>query len=110
MLCRLFLASLLRFVVKSAIIWDTLKRGGVMEQRNETLAEVKEPVETEAKLDYDLHIKVPAEMRSILRDSAELAFKLGDIPKPDLVDLMNLFIGWGLQIQKQKWLDRVGYH
>jgi uncharacterized membrane protein YbjE (DUF340 family) len=26
-----------------------------------------------------------------------------------LVDLMNLFIGWGLQIQKQKWLDRVGY-
>ncbi|MBC8273574.1 MAG: hypothetical protein H8E40_01190 [Chloroflexi bacterium] len=69
-----------------------------------------EPVETsEAKPDYDLHIKVPAEMRSILRDSAELAFKLGDIPKPDLVDLMNLFIGWGLEIQKQKWLDRVGY-
>ena len=62
-----------------------------------------------AKPDYDLHIKVPAEMRSILRDSAELAFKLGDIPKPDLVDLMNLFIGWGLEIQKQKWLDRVGY-
>jgi len=68
-----------------------------------------EPVETEVKPDYDLHIKVPAEMRSILRDSAELAFKLGDIPKPDLVDLMNLFIGWGLEIQKQKWLDRVGY-
>ena len=63
----------------------------------------------EAKPDYDLHIKVPAEMRQILRDSAELAFKLGDIPKPDLVDLMNLFIGWGLEIQKQKWLDRVGY-
>ncbi|MBA7469160.1 hypothetical protein ES707_04426 [subsurface metagenome] len=63
----------------------------------------------EAKPDYDLHIKVPAEMREILKDSAELAYKLGDIPKPDLVDLMNLFIGWGLQIQKQKWLDRVGY-
>jgi len=69
-----------------------------------------EPVATsEAKPDYDLHIKVPAEMRQILRDSAELAFKLGDIPKPDLIDLMNLFIGWGLEIQKQKWLDRVGY-
>jgi len=69
-----------------------------------------EPTETpEAKPDYDLHIKVPAEMRQILKDSAELAFKLGDIAKPDLVDLMNLFIGWGLQIQKQKWLDRVGY-
>lgn len=68
------------------------------------------PVETpEAKPDYDLHIKVPGEMRQMLKDSAELAFKLGDIPKPDLVDLMNLFIGYGLQILKQKWLDRVGY-
>ena len=81
-----------------------------MVQQDETPTEVIEPVETsEAKPDYDLHIKVPAEMRSILKDSAELAFKLGDIPKPDLVDLMNLFIAWGLEIQKQKWLDRVGY-
>ena len=80
-----------------------------MVQQDETPPEVIEPVESEAKPDYDLHIKVPAEMRSTLRDSAELAFKLGDITKPDLVDLMNLFIGWGLQIQKQKWLDRVGY-
>jgi len=72
--------------------------------------EVIEPVEkSEVKPDYDLHIKVPAEMRQILRDSAELAFKLGDITKPDLVDLMNLFIDYGMQIQKQKWLDRVGY-
>ena len=70
-----------------------------------------EPVETAeaAQPDYDLHIKVPAEMRQILKDSAELAFKLGDIPKPGLVDLMNLFIGWGLHILKQKWLDRTGY-
>lgn len=80
-----------------------------MVQGSETpTPEVKEP-ETEAKPDYDLHIKVPAEMRQMLKDSAELAFKLGDIPKPDLVDLMNLFIGWGLHIQKEKWLDRVGY-
>jgi len=27
----------------------------------------------------------------------------------DLIDLMNLFIGWGLTIQKKKWLDRIGY-
>ena len=81
-----------------------------MVQENKTpTPEVIEPVETEAKPDYDLHIKVPAEMRQVLKDSAELAFKLGDIPKPDLVDLMNLFIGWGLQIQKGKWLDRAGY-
>ena len=30
---------------------------------------------------------------------------MGDIPKLDLVDLINLFIGWGLSIQK-KWLNR----
>lgn len=64
----------------------------------------------EPKPDYDLHIKVPAEMRSVLKDAAQLAHKMGDIPKPELVDLMNLFIGWGLTIQKKKWLDRVGYH
>ena len=64
----------------------------------------------EPKPDYDLHIKVPAEMRPVLRDAAHLAHKMGDIPKPELVDLMNLFIGWGLTIQKKKWLDRVGYH
>ena len=80
-----------------------------MVQGNETPTPEVEPVETEAKPDYDLHIKVPAEMRQVLKTSAELAFKLGDIPKPDLVDLMNLFIGWGLQIQKGKWLERTGY-
>ena len=84
-----------------------------MEQEVEEItAEPPEPAPEpapEIKPDYDLHIKVPAEMRSILRDSAELAYKMGDIPKPDLVNLMNLFIGWGLAIQKKKWLDRVGY-
>ena len=63
----------------------------------------------EARQEYDLHIKVPAEMRQKLKDCAELACKMGDIPKPDLVDLMNLFISWGMAIQKKKWLDRVGY-
>ena len=63
----------------------------------------------ETKPDYDLHIKVPTEMRQTLRDCAELAYRMGDIPKPDLVDLMNLFISWGMSIQKKKWLDRVGY-
>ena len=63
----------------------------------------------EARSEYDLHIKVPADMRQKLKDCAELAYKMGDIPKPDLVDLMNLYIGWGMAIQKKKWLDRVGY-
>ncbi|MBU0846608.1 hypothetical protein KKH23_05410 [Patescibacteria group bacterium] len=58
---------------------------------------------------YDLHIKVPEEMRSVLKDAAELAFRMENIPKPDLVNLMNLFIGWGMTVLKQKWLDRSGY-
>jgi len=49
-------------------------------------------------------------MRPVLRDAAQLAHKMGDIPQPDLVDLMNLFIVWGLTIQKRKWLGRVDYH
>lgn len=68
----------------------------------------KETTSTEPAL-YDLHIQVPREMQSKLRDAAQLAFKLGDIPKPDLVNLLNLFIYWGLNVQKQKWLNKMGY-
>jgi len=48
-------------------------------------------------------------MQPALKQAAELAYEMGDIPKPDLVDLVNLYIGWGLSIQKKKWLDRMGY-
>lgn len=58
---------------------------------------------------YDLHIRLDKELQPVLKDAAELAYKMEDIPKPDLVDLMNLFIGWGLSIQKKKWPDRMGY-
>jgi hypothetical protein len=64
-------------------------------------------VVTEEK--YDLHIQLDKEMQPVLKESAALAYKMGDISKPDLVDLINLFIGWGLSIQKKKWLDRMGY-
>uniref|UniRef100_A0A6M3MDW4 Uncharacterized protein n=1 Tax=viral metagenome TaxID=1070528 RepID=A0A6M3MDW4_9ZZZZ len=63
----------------------------------------------EPAVEYDLHIKVPGEMRTLLKDAADLAFRMGDIPKAELVELMSLFIGWGLSIQKKKWLDRMGY-
>lgn len=67
-------------------------------------------VATEEKAgEYGLHIRLAKEMQPMLRDAAELAHKMGDIPKPDLVNLMNLFIGWGLSIQKKKWLDQMGY-
>ena len=68
------------------------------------------PVATkEARQEYDLHIKVAESMRQKLRDCTVLAFEMGDIPKPDLVDLMNLYIEWGMAIQKKKWMDRIGY-
>ena len=81
-----------------------------MEQEVEAM-EVEAAPETvpEARPEYDLHIKVPADMEKKLRDCAELAYKMGDIPKPKLVNLMNLFISWGMAIQKKKWLDRIGY-
>ena len=67
------------------------------------MEKVPEPrPQLEVKPDYDLHIKVQAEVRSALRDSAELAYKMVDILKPDLI---SLFTGWGLTIQKKKWLD-----
>ncbi|GAJ08867.1 unnamed protein product [marine sediment metagenome] len=82
----------------------------MVQEAEEVTVEPPSESTVESKQVYDLHIEVPAEMRPVLRDSAELAYKMGDIPKPNLVDLMNLFIGWGLTIQKKKWLDRVGYH
>lgn len=80
-------------------------------EKLETLEQASPDTETvvEAKPEYDLHIKVPADMRQTLKDAATLAFKMGDIPKPDLVNLMNLYIEWGMAVQKKKWLDRVGY-
>ena len=48
-------------------------------------------------------------MQPVLKGAAELAYETGDIAKPDLVDLINLFIGWGLSVQKKKWLDQMGY-
>jgi hypothetical protein len=37
------------------------------------------------------------------------ALLLGRYIQTDLVDLMNLFMGWNMSIRKNKWLDRVGY-
>jgi len=50
------------------------------------------------------------EIRIKLSDTAELAYRLGPIPKPEMVHLMSLSIGWGFAIQKKKWLDRMGYN
>ncbi|GAI89116.1 unnamed protein product [marine sediment metagenome] len=61
------------------------------------------------KGEYGLHIRLAREMQPVLKDAADLAYKMEDIPKADLVNLINLFIVWGLSIQKKKWLDRMGY-
>ena len=80
-----------------------------MEQRVEEVTRGEPAEEAQPRSEYDLHIKVPNEMRGTLKDAAELAYKMGSIPKPDLVDLMNLFITWGMTVLKKQWLDRVGY-
>ena len=57
---------------------------------------------------YELHIRIPDDMRTVLQTAAVLAHKMGDIPKPELISLMNLYIAQGLAIQKRKWLNRMG--
>jgi len=66
-------------------------------------------IAAEPRADYDLHIMLDRNMQPLLKDAAQLACLMEDIPKPTLEHLMNLFIGWGLAIQKKKWLDRMGY-
>ena len=59
--------------------------------------------------EYGLHVVLAREMRTRLKDAAQLAYRMGDIPRPSIANLMDLFIGWGLSIQKKKWLDLMGY-
>jgi len=61
------------------------------------------------RFNYGFQSNVRNEIRAKLKDATELAYAMGDIPKPNLVNLMELFIGWGLTIQKQKWIARMGY-
>lgn len=86
-------------------------KGAVADETEGTVAEVKDEKESapEQSQPYHLHIVLEEGMKETLKAAAELAYKMGDIPKPDLVNLMNLYITWGLSIQKQKWLDYVGY-
>ena len=85
------------------------REGESMEQQVEEVTAEQPSEEPQTRAEYHLHIKVPNEMRGTLKDAAELAFRMGSIPKPDLVDLMNLFINWGMAVLKRQWLDRVGY-
>ncbi len=81
-----------------------------MEKEEKTTPDEAAPEQAlEARQIYHLHIELADGMKQQLKNCAELAYKMGDIPKPDLVDLMNLYIGWGMAVQKKKWLDRVGY-
>ena len=59
--------------------------------------------------EYGLHVVLAKEMQPVLKDAAQLAYRMGDIPKPSVASLMSVFIAWGLSIQKKKWLDRMGY-
>ena len=72
-------------------------------------SEVGSEEKTETKEEYDLHIVVPSETEALLKDSCELAYKMNLIEKPKLVLLMRLYIGWGTNLLKKIWLDRVGY-
>lgn len=95
---------------ETEVVEENKLRGSIMDTvSNESETEAAEkPAEAEAG-EYGLHIRLAREMQPALKEAAELAYAMGDIPKPDLGNLINLFIVWGLSIQKQKWLDRMGY-
>lgn len=63
----------------------------------------------EDKDNYELHVLVPRQMQQTLKDAADLASRLGLIEKPELKDLMNFFINYGMAILKKTWLERAGY-
>lgn len=74
--------------------------------------EGSEATATEAKPEeqYDFHIKLQGtNLDEKLKDAATVAYRLGLITKPTMAQLMNLFIGWGLALLKEKWLAQVGY-
>jgi len=57
---------------------------------------------------YEIHIRVPREMQGKLKKAAVLANKLGLTPKPELAELMDLFVGWGLYFLHEEYLKRMG--
>lgn len=98
----------MRIVAFSAIMCHMKQEARNISEEKEEAPDVT-PVEPEQKGIYDLHIKVPEELRQKLKDATDLAYKMDLIAKPDLIDLMNLWIGWGFAILKKQWKERAGY-
>jgi len=78
-----------------------------------TIDKVQRPAAKTPKVtteQYEFHIRLHgADIDEKLKDATTVAYRLELIPKPQLAQLMSLFIAWGLAILKQRWLDRVGY-
>ena len=76
------------------------------------MGQVQHPQETktppEPRPEHDLHVRIPGEMKDTLKSAVELAYKVNLIEKLDLALLINLFIGWGINVLKRLWLDRMG--
>jgi len=71
------------------------------------LQETKTP--PEPRPEHDLYVRTPGEMKDTLKSAVELGHKMNLIEKPELALLINLFIGWGMNVLKRLWLDRMGY-
>jgi len=72
------------------------------------IPEIEERQTEEAEI-YEIHIRVPREMQDKLKKAAVLANKLGLTTKPELAELMDLFVGWGLNILHTEYLKRMGF-
>lgn len=54
-------------------------------------------------------MRLPGETKERLKKLAELAYEMGLIPKPDLLDLTNLALTLVNEFIKQEGLKRMGY-
>lgn len=57
---------------------------------------------------YELHIRLPREQQAKLKTAATLAYKLGLIAKPELTELINLFVNWGMTVLRSQYNKRMG--
>lgn len=63
---------------------------GIIGAKLEEKSDFAKLVKLETK--YNPHIEVSGKMRPTPRDATQFTYNMWDIPNPDFIDLMNLFI------------------
>lgn len=73
------------------------------------VAPAAEPVIVVVEDKHEIRLAVSGDMLLKLQMATTLAYKMGDIPVLGLDELLNLYANWGMDKQRERWLDLVGY-